>query len=279
MINKVITPIFLALLIASNLGHGNETKWACSEVSVTKVNELYLACGIGSASSESDARELARTNALKEFDAICNRSSDCKNHKINVNPKRNQCDLVDGSMVCRRAFEITVLDELIEDPNALPTQVFFVAGYAIDSWTSPEQSNITTNVSGYNLSLELALWPNVSISTSSLAMTNDSDTLFYLDVEKQITSVEINYYPFSPRKGAYISVGGGLAELTVKRYFEPSKSNLVESELQKLVSIHGEVGYRIMINKFNLDLSMMADGSANYGYSGLITEFSLGYHF
>lgn len=88
MIALIIATI---ILLALSANAEEKASWFCTDDSAMRTGNTYVICGVGTFSTEGDARRLALENAVNEFMVMCNLSSDCKNHKIVVEPKRSSC--------------------------------------------------------------------------------------------------------------------------------------------------------------------------------------------
>lgn len=99
----------------------SEEKWFCVDDASMRQGNIMSVCGIGTSyGDEGEARAAALKNAVSEFQTMCELSSDCKGHKINVDPKRSTCfekkisspDLsVTGHIfTCHRMFTFTILE-------------------------------------------------------------------------------------------------------------------------------------------------------------------------
>ncbi|MDH5232062.1 MAG: hypothetical protein OEZ58_08235 [Gammaproteobacteria bacterium] len=102
--------IFFLLLSTSSVIFADE--WTCTEIASKKEGNNFLVCGVATAETEGEAREQALLRAKREFELICESSSDCKDHEINIEPLRNSCETLEsGKTKCLRALRYTVLDE------------------------------------------------------------------------------------------------------------------------------------------------------------------------
>lgn len=93
-----------------------EDKWFCTDDQAMRNGNTLMICGVGTNSTEGEARRYALANAVNEFQVMCNLSSDCKGHKVNVEPKRSTCfqnvSRYYGQFekfVCHRLFIFTIL--------------------------------------------------------------------------------------------------------------------------------------------------------------------------
>ncbi len=118
---RLLRIILWATLLVHLIDDAKASDWMCrSQSSITRGANSILTCGIGIADSENEARELAYTNALKEFKTTCDVSDDCRHNKVTARPKRTECEKTNTKHKCYRAvlFEITKeaknLDEELE---------------------------------------------------------------------------------------------------------------------------------------------------------------------
>lgn len=115
---KQVENIFKFLIFAViSINCNSSEKWICENIASQKSGDMYIVCGIGASDFEAKARDLARENALREFDSLCNRSRDCKYRNINITPNRNVCSYHSGKHRCLRSFTISLLDKT-DDINA-----------------------------------------------------------------------------------------------------------------------------------------------------------------
>jgi hypothetical protein len=68
-----------------------EDQWYCRDDQAFKNGNLMGVCGVGTASTEGEARRLAFVQSVNEFKAICQLSADCGSRKFTVEPKRSTC--------------------------------------------------------------------------------------------------------------------------------------------------------------------------------------------
>lgn len=82
--------------------------WLCTEeASERRANAIY-SCGVGVSVDEGEARAKAYDNAEREFNKICEKSFDCKDHRISVEPKRNYCDAHGDMFRCYRLVVFSI---------------------------------------------------------------------------------------------------------------------------------------------------------------------------
>src|SRR5262249_21480057 len=92
--------MMIMTLIASKV---NAEGWFCHEGSSKRNGNVIEACGISRgyvAEKEDLAREEAFNNAKKEFDNICDLSSDCKDKNVSLRPMRTECVLENARLTC-----------------------------------------------------------------------------------------------------------------------------------------------------------------------------------
>jgi hypothetical protein len=80
----------LLCLLISSVSHARDD-WFCSQESGKRDGAVIWSCGIGDGLDESTAREKALNAAFREFEAICENSSDCQGRPRTVNPQRTSC--------------------------------------------------------------------------------------------------------------------------------------------------------------------------------------------
>jgi len=98
-----------SLLLFSFASSANDS-WACVEMSSQRTQDGILACGIGTAPTEQVAREEAFRRALNEFHLVCDSSSDCKGHMVEIDPKRTSCKREKLGFKCFRAVQFVIKD-------------------------------------------------------------------------------------------------------------------------------------------------------------------------
>jgi hypothetical protein len=106
---KLKNKISLLFLLGIALIQPVYAKWMCMEVATIREGNTYKSCGVGEAPTESEARAKARSNAIKEFQELCDISANCKDREFNITPLRNSCSKINNSFKCFRGiqFEIT----------------------------------------------------------------------------------------------------------------------------------------------------------------------------
>ena len=104
------------ILAGCNSAHAAEDKWFCTDDQAMRQGSTLSICGVGTSSTEGDARQNALKNVMYEFNVTCQLSSDCRGHKINVEPKRSTCFENDKryhslfeNYTCHRLFVFTIL--------------------------------------------------------------------------------------------------------------------------------------------------------------------------
>ncbi|MBY0314647.1 MAG: hypothetical protein K2Q26_03955 [Bdellovibrionales bacterium] len=85
--------------------------WFCTESISQKRGNTYLVCGVGVDVDEHVAREKSTQAAFKEFDLLCQRDQSCSKYETSVEPKRSECQKLNGSYECKRLFEISLTRE------------------------------------------------------------------------------------------------------------------------------------------------------------------------
>lgn len=96
-----------------------ETTWLCKEESSRRQgDDTVLACGIGIASDENEARLQAFDNAKLEFDKLCKASDDCQGRPVSIEPKRTTCEQdSDQIFKCYRLLAFTITKPQVQkDP-------------------------------------------------------------------------------------------------------------------------------------------------------------------
>jgi hypothetical protein len=107
--------LIVSLFIALESRATDKEQWFCTDDQAMKTGNTFVICGVGTYSTEGDARTKALNNAMNEFMTICELSSDCKGHKITVEPKRSSCfentkkyHTTFEQFTCHRMFLFTV---------------------------------------------------------------------------------------------------------------------------------------------------------------------------
>lgn len=111
----------LLFLAVSLFSHNVLAGWVCQEAASVRDGNRILACGIGEAESESEARLKAFENAEQEYKMLCARDVRCKGYKTEVNPARNTCKKKDGVYKCYRGLEyyITKVKDVEDNSKVL----------------------------------------------------------------------------------------------------------------------------------------------------------------
>ncbi len=86
----------------------SQAKWLCEEAASQRSNEIITTCGIGESKNEDEARKKALKNAFKELDLVCNRSADCRDFELNIEPLRNDCQKKGATYKCYRAVNAEI---------------------------------------------------------------------------------------------------------------------------------------------------------------------------
>ncbi|MDH5692383.1 MAG: porin family protein [Gammaproteobacteria bacterium] len=107
---KHIQCISLLFSILSLPVYAQSEDWTCTEVASIKNQNTVLVCGVATAATEGEARELALKRAKTEFELICESSADCRDFDKNIEPLRNSCARdQDGGYKCYRGLRYTIL--------------------------------------------------------------------------------------------------------------------------------------------------------------------------
>jgi hypothetical protein len=108
----VFTIAFMSLVIDVAYGHDD---WRCTEQGITREGSVFVSCGMGEGTNESIARENALYSATTDFKSLCSMDSNCKNHKVSVEPGRMTCERESndtiygaGSFKCYRIIRFTI---------------------------------------------------------------------------------------------------------------------------------------------------------------------------
>ncbi len=100
---KYLFILFISLPAAA------QDQWFCTTESGKRQGDTIFACGTGEGMSEEYARKRALTNALGEFQIICEASTECRNRTTMVEPKRMTCtEASNGIWKCYRLVAITL---------------------------------------------------------------------------------------------------------------------------------------------------------------------------
>lgn len=86
--------------------------WFCKSQAMSRSGNVFYVCGVGLGSHDlpQQGRWEAYHDAQRNFETICDRSDDCKNKKITVEPKRTDCEVVDTVIdKCYQLLQITIL--------------------------------------------------------------------------------------------------------------------------------------------------------------------------
>jgi hypothetical protein len=113
----------ISTLLAIPQAFASEDRWLCRESGSERRGAGFLLCGLGEESGESAAREAALRSALRELDALCARSADCRDFETTLSPLRSDCRTVEGRFKCYRAFQVDITDRKRREP--------FVAGRSL----------------------------------------------------------------------------------------------------------------------------------------------------
>lgn len=83
--------IILVLMASRSFATDEKEHWFCTDDNSFKQGNLYAVCGVGTYSTEGEARIKALDHAMTEFQILCKHDEHCKNHKTSVEPKRTTC--------------------------------------------------------------------------------------------------------------------------------------------------------------------------------------------
>lgn len=100
-----------------------QAEWLCTETSSIKTGNTITACGVAKSANLDKARELARENAVKEFNQLCRISSDCNQFDYNVVPKRTECKIQGSEILCYRAIDFEITEHLKSDTSIDKDQI------------------------------------------------------------------------------------------------------------------------------------------------------------
>lgn len=102
----VLLLTFLSLVHADDSG-----SWMCEQTASKRNGSIIYSCGVGEGLTEGEARAQALRDAFREFNAICDESSDCKGRPKTVDPQRTSCKKdPKGYVVCYRLIVTTLGD-------------------------------------------------------------------------------------------------------------------------------------------------------------------------
>ena len=113
--------LFLSMATLAN------SNWICTEASSLRNQNIILSCGIGIGLTEADARQQAFERAHQEFQQICDSSDDCRDHQVNVAPKRTTCEAIGNenkAYKCYRALEFHIAGERSSTSELKPVHLF-----------------------------------------------------------------------------------------------------------------------------------------------------------
>ncbi|MDH5692382.1 MAG: hypothetical protein OEZ47_04700 [Gammaproteobacteria bacterium] len=93
-------------------GANAKEDWTCTDVASIKTDNVVLVCGVATAATEGEAREMALKRAKNEFDLVCQSSADCRDYETNIEPLRNTCSQGDDNQYkCYRGLRYIILAE------------------------------------------------------------------------------------------------------------------------------------------------------------------------
>lgn len=103
--------VALMLLNFSKKIFADQDSWLCTETASQQLGDSsYLACGVATAVTESDARTSSLNNAINEFQGFCERSSNCRSRKVEFTPRRISCSKEMNGYKCYRAILVSLGD-------------------------------------------------------------------------------------------------------------------------------------------------------------------------
>lgn len=111
--------IHLILLVALFTGTASADDWICKSQSSVQRGTTVLACGIGEAETEAEARKSADENAIDQFRRVCDASDTCRNRQVSSNPGRTECEAGKDTVRCYRALTF----EIGEKPSDLNLEI------------------------------------------------------------------------------------------------------------------------------------------------------------
>lgn len=100
------TLIFAILTVSSWNAYSDD--WFCKHEAGKRENGQLWACGIGESMEEASARKNALKDAYREFESICEISSDCDEKRVTVDPQRTTCQPYNGHWKCYRLLVVTL---------------------------------------------------------------------------------------------------------------------------------------------------------------------------
>lgn len=100
--------MIITIMILASFHALSKEKWFCTDDQAMRSANTLSICGVGTAENEGWARKRSLDNAVNEFQVMCELSSDCKQHKIVVDPKRSTCFKEEGKFTCHRLFIFTI---------------------------------------------------------------------------------------------------------------------------------------------------------------------------
>lgn len=86
--------------------------WFCKTQTMAKQGNVYYVCGVGLGSHTlpQEGRWEAYHDAQRNFESICDKSAECRDHQINVEPKRTDCEVMNQVIdKCYQMIQVTVL--------------------------------------------------------------------------------------------------------------------------------------------------------------------------
>ncbi|MCC7442708.1 MAG: hypothetical protein IT285_13820 [Bdellovibrionales bacterium] len=83
-------------------------EWFCKEGASERQGSALMACGVETDAAEAAARKKALAAAFEELDAICDRSVDCRDFELEIEPLRTDCREEKGRFKCYRAIRASI---------------------------------------------------------------------------------------------------------------------------------------------------------------------------
>ncbi len=100
---QVLGFLVISIVVSNSTFAKGMPEWLCTQESSERRGQDIVACGVGVAPTENEARLSAFDGAETEFKRICTASADCNSTQSIVIPKRTTCEVKeDGLFECRR---------------------------------------------------------------------------------------------------------------------------------------------------------------------------------
>ncbi len=108
--------LFLFVMLLSFKAKATEAQdqWLCTSQGISRTANVFQACGVGEATSESRARAKALDSAMAEFTTVCNASADCDIKRVSISPQRMSCyqdkgtGFLSGGWKCTRLIVVII---------------------------------------------------------------------------------------------------------------------------------------------------------------------------